>query len=266
MKKPDWFKFYPEKWKASRTVRRMSLAARAVYFDLLCEAWHQVPPGTVPNDDAALAELADVKPSVWAKVGDEVRKAFVVGPDGRLHQKFMVEVIAPIGYGRSEKNKVAAEKRWGVEPPKADANAMHMHSKCNASEIPMQCHQEEEREKEESKSNSHSSLAGAAEAVPVDRIAIIDALSAAGFAPQRAIKLAGQPGATLDRVQHFIEQAAKPGVGEPLAFITEAIRQAWPVERFNGPRLVPDDGASERGFADAMARIEAANAKKAKVS
>lgn len=163
MKKPDWFKFYPEKWRSSRTVRRMSLAARAVYFDLLCEAWHQVPPGTVPNDDAALAELADVKPSVWAKVGDEVRRAFVVGEDGRLHQPFMVEVIAPAGYGKSEKNRAAAAARWG---PKPDADAMHVHSERNASENGVQCHQEERESK--SKNLRTTREAGSLETAPFE--------------------------------------------------------------------------------------------------
>jgi len=159
--KPDWFKFYPSKWLASKAVLRMSPAGRGAYMSLLCEAWSQTPPGSVPDDDGWLAEHASVTAKVWAKVSAEVRKAFVKSEeDGRLYQPFMAGPIAQAAYGKSEKAKAAANKRW--HPP-TDAYAMQTHSECNAGGMPTQCHQEREGEEErESEGEERVSAAVAA--------------------------------------------------------------------------------------------------------
>lgn len=160
MNKPDWFKFFPLRWLNSAVVRSMSPAGRGAYIALIAEAWHQTPPGSVPDNEAELADLARVSASCWKKVSAEVRRAFVRRDDGRLHQPFMSDSIAPDGYGKIEKNRAAAVARWA---PKANADAMQTHSGRNAPPNAAQCHQEERRvegEPEESRGDGRNGGGG----------------------------------------------------------------------------------------------------------
>ena len=65
----------------------MSAAACGAYIRLLCAAWSEAPPGSVPNDDRVLARLTGMAPDDWQDVRPEVIVAFEEGRDGRLYQK-----------------------------------------------------------------------------------------------------------------------------------------------------------------------------------
>lgn len=60
---------------------------------LWCAAWHQVPAGSLANDDRELASLAGFGRFVneWLKVRDEVLKGFTMCPDGRLYHMVVCE-------------------------------------------------------------------------------------------------------------------------------------------------------------------------------
>jgi len=87
--KPEWFPFYVRKFSASSTVARMTVEGIGAYILLLCVAWHEEPAGSLPDDDKALAVFSRMKPARWAKVREEVLRAFVKGEDGRWHQPTM---------------------------------------------------------------------------------------------------------------------------------------------------------------------------------
>lgn len=106
MNKPEWMPLYVTKFTGSATVLRMSHVGGFAYVLLLCQAWHQTPPGTIPDDDDTLAAWARLKPSAWRNVREEVLRAFEKGDDGRWHQRFMV-TQAEKSYGMLEQRRQA---------------------------------------------------------------------------------------------------------------------------------------------------------------
>lgn len=60
---------------------------------LWCAAWHQVPCGSLPDDDIELANLAGYGRFVkeWRKVRDEALLGFVKCSDGRLYHEVVSE-------------------------------------------------------------------------------------------------------------------------------------------------------------------------------
>lgn len=129
MKKPPYFPFYPKDFAADDAVEAMSTLAVGSYILLLCKAWHQSPPASLPNDDRVLARYARLSPDDWQVVKPEVLAAFTVGNDDRLHQKRLRREYEAFAE-KSKKRANAAAARW--ERSNSNANAMQMHSKCNA--------------------------------------------------------------------------------------------------------------------------------------
>lgn len=62
---------------------------------LWAAAWHQVPCGSLPNDERELAKLAGWgrSPELWASVRDEVMSAFVLCSDGRFYHDTLSEIV-----------------------------------------------------------------------------------------------------------------------------------------------------------------------------
>jgi len=58
------------------------------------KAWHQVPAGSLPNDDASLCHLAglgrDVK--TWKKIRADALRGFSLCDDGRLYHAFLCKM------------------------------------------------------------------------------------------------------------------------------------------------------------------------------
>jgi uncharacterized protein YdaU (DUF1376 family) len=55
------------------------------YMFLLCEAWLQDPPGSLPNDEDLLIELARVTPKEWQEIWPILKPKFQLNGDGRIH-------------------------------------------------------------------------------------------------------------------------------------------------------------------------------------
>src|SRR5687767_5036594 len=55
------------------------------YMFLLCEAWLQTPPGSLPNDEEILMELARVTPAEWKEIWPILQPKFEKNGDGRIH-------------------------------------------------------------------------------------------------------------------------------------------------------------------------------------
>jgi len=60
---------------------------------LWCGAWHQVPAGSLPNDDKTLSQIAGYGRVVseWLKVKDEAMHGWTLCSDGRLYHAVVVE-------------------------------------------------------------------------------------------------------------------------------------------------------------------------------
>lgn len=58
---------------------------------LWCAAWHQVPAGTLPNDDKWLAKHSGVGLG-WKKIRPGALRGWTVRSDGRLHHEVLAEV------------------------------------------------------------------------------------------------------------------------------------------------------------------------------
>lgn len=79
-----YFKFYPADWLSDRKVRRLSPDARALYWDLLCEAWME---GYIPSDVETLAADAGrwgYTRKRFERAWPQVEQFWVHGRDGEL--------------------------------------------------------------------------------------------------------------------------------------------------------------------------------------
>ena len=115
------FQFYPRDWLASSSVRRMTLAERGAYIDLLAYAWQD---GGFPDDDAEIARMLQVSTSVWRKLARRVRPRFEV-QDGRLINARLECVRAEQAAYRERRanaGRSGAAKRWRNSGPDDDGN------------------------------------------------------------------------------------------------------------------------------------------------
>lgn len=86
---------------------------------LWCAAWHQVPAGSVPDDDRWLARHSGAQsPATWRKVKAGALRGFSKGSDGRLYHPVVCEKALTAWAGKQEqrirtlKARIAAtEKR-----------------------------------------------------------------------------------------------------------------------------------------------------------
>jgi hypothetical protein len=96
---------------------------------LWCSAWHQVPAGSLPDDDAQLAKFAGYGRVIreWLKVRPGALYGWEKGPDGRLYHPVIVEKALEAWAGRrsaSKRGKAGAAKRWGNKDSRNDASAI----------------------------------------------------------------------------------------------------------------------------------------------
>lgn len=98
-------------------------------------SWHQLPAGSLPNDDAVLARLMgfgrDVKG--WRKVRERALHAYVLCSDDRLYHPVVVEKAVEChenNKARSRKASIASQTRWSKA--RASAHAEHEQSTSNA--------------------------------------------------------------------------------------------------------------------------------------
>ena len=70
-------------WIKAKKDPRVAHAA----VSLWCEAWHQVPAGSLPDDDEVLAELARCDEKEWKRIRERALLHFVKCSDGRLYHR-----------------------------------------------------------------------------------------------------------------------------------------------------------------------------------
>lgn len=89
---------------------------RCAAFTLWLESWHQVPAGSLPDNDRMLAHLSQAG-ARWQRVKDHAMRGWVRCADGRLYHPVVAEkaLEAWAKHKRaSSKGKAGAAKRWGT--------------------------------------------------------------------------------------------------------------------------------------------------------
>ena len=118
-----FMKFYADAWR--RDVRRLSLAARGCYIELLSEMWMSKAPYLINNTEI-LARIVGVSAEefmvCWQEMQLEGFAIFSVTPDGsKIYQKRLLKEWKD-AQAKSEQARAAANKRY-EEQPDAPADA-----------------------------------------------------------------------------------------------------------------------------------------------
>jgi uncharacterized protein YdaU (DUF1376 family) len=107
----DWFPLYMDLWKGE-SVRKLSMAARGVYLDMLLL---QFSEGSIPKDLALIARLIGCYKEELENVWPEIQDKFRDGENGRIFNPRM----AQIRHEQEEKSQMfresgsnGAKKRW----------------------------------------------------------------------------------------------------------------------------------------------------------
>jgi hypothetical protein len=85
---------------------------------LLCKAWHQLPAGSLPDDDMDLAYFVRLPMQDWMAIRDIALRGFVKCRDGRLyHPVLTVRVLEAWRMRQMQREKRAGRTKAGQEPP-----------------------------------------------------------------------------------------------------------------------------------------------------
>jgi hypothetical protein len=100
-------------------------AEKVAALNLWLEAWHQVPAGSLPNNERMLAHLSQAGAG-WKKVAAHAMRGWVLCSDGRWYHAVIVEKALE-GWERKQKQRDRSRKgnakRWGLNDS-ADALAI----------------------------------------------------------------------------------------------------------------------------------------------
>lgn len=113
--KPPAFQFYVDDFSSDGNVEAMTTKEVGAYILLMCKAWREEPPGSIPNDDRVLARWSRLAPDEWSECRTGVLAAFRLGTDSRWHQKRLrkeYDKLLAFQKDRSVNGKKGAETRW----------------------------------------------------------------------------------------------------------------------------------------------------------
>jgi hypothetical protein len=99
-----------DSWFRARNIPHASHAM----LNLWMRAWHQVPSGSLPNDDAILSHWADIPAGKWQDVKSIAMSGFDMHSDGRFYHPVIVEYAIEAmlhTVSKSEQGRKAAKKR-----------------------------------------------------------------------------------------------------------------------------------------------------------
>jgi uncharacterized protein YdaU (DUF1376 family) len=95
-------------------VEAMTTCEVGAYVLLLCKAWHENPPATIPSDDRILSRWTRLNPAEWAECKRAVLSCFRDCGDGRLVNPRMRKEYDRLRC-KSKKAAAAAAERWQCE-------------------------------------------------------------------------------------------------------------------------------------------------------
>lgn len=154
MSRPPFFAFYPADFADDLNVESMTTLCVGAYVLLLCKAWQAEPPASLPNDDQVLSRLARVDAVTWAEIKDGVLRCFILGTDGRLHNKRLrqeYDKALKLMRARANAGKKGADGRWkGGDDgtPNGKRMAKPLAQQCATDGIQSQIQKKKERERE----------------------------------------------------------------------------------------------------------------------
>lgn len=121
---PDYpyFPFYVKDFVADIKVQAMNTECVGAYLLLLCAAWQENPPATLPQDDAILAAYSRLTPGRWQELKPVILSPFRIDNRRYLQPRLRRE-YDKLAY-RSEKASESANARW-KSPPNANASSEH---------------------------------------------------------------------------------------------------------------------------------------------
>jgi hypothetical protein len=90
---------------------------------LWAAAWHQVPAGSLPSDDAQLGYLAGLgrDKRSWRKVREGALRGWILCSDGRLYHPVIAEKVH-IALQQSKNAREKAARRWSVKSDQVTEN------------------------------------------------------------------------------------------------------------------------------------------------
>ena len=66
--KPAGFVFEVKQWLGDHMVMSMSYAEQGMHMKLICIAWQETPPCTLPDDDALISQWLNIAEAAWVKI------------------------------------------------------------------------------------------------------------------------------------------------------------------------------------------------------
>lgn len=129
MSNPPAFQFYPKQWLGDDMVALMDLCAQGAHLRLMCFAWQQSPPCTLPNDLGILSKWCGLSADAFAPVWAQVRLAWNFRNDRWLSTGLHREYKKQKEY--SKRQSTNAENGWRKRRNQDDATAMPRHSHGN---------------------------------------------------------------------------------------------------------------------------------------
>lgn len=130
MSNPPAFQFYPKQWLGDDMVALMDLCAQGAHIRLMCFAWQQSPPCTLPNDLGILAKWCGLSADAFAPVWAQVRLAWNFQNNRWLSVGLKREWKKQKEY--SKRQSTNAENGWKRRRNKDDATALPRQSHGNA--------------------------------------------------------------------------------------------------------------------------------------
>ena len=115
MPKRPYFPLYVDDFVSDGKVEAMTTEEVGAYILLLCKAWKETPPASVPDNDAVLARWTRLSPERWSECKPAVLSAFTRAQDGRWYQKRMRQEYAKfvnLSRSRADAGRKGADKRW----------------------------------------------------------------------------------------------------------------------------------------------------------
>ncbi len=143
------FQFYVKQWLGDDKVLQMDWDARAMHMHLMCIAWQQDDPCSIPNDEKKLRKwLGNPDDETWARVWPEIQQAWTPVGD-RLVQKGLLRQL-------KKQKKYSARGKENVQKRYKENNSSNPFVEQTDLLNPYQNQEEEEEEEKKLGSLSNS--------------------------------------------------------------------------------------------------------------
>jgi uncharacterized protein YdaU (DUF1376 family) len=120
-KNPTSFLINAKEFSCRGDIESMSTEELGAYLLLMCKAWNERPPASVPDDDAILAKWARLTQAQWAQCRASVLSHFKKRQDGRLYDERLereFQALRESQRRKSDAGRRAVNARWSQSAKK----------------------------------------------------------------------------------------------------------------------------------------------------